>query len=751
MKIMIITPYFYPRIGGLENYALNTAKGLQKLGHEVFVVTSNHEGNVISEDTIQGMKIIRLPRLFKISNTPINPIWYFQLKKIIKKENPEIINAHTPVPFIADIAERVSGKRIFVLTYHNDLVKESAFANLLAHTYNFIFTRKTLRRCDAIIATSKYYVDISPYLAKHKKKIKIVPPGIDTKRFNTNVDSGWLNKNYPNKIIILYVGSMQKTHMHKGVDILIKAVADAKKKIPNIYLIAVGSGDAIPVYKKIAHQMGISEMVSFPGFIDDESLPKYYAGANMLVLPTTTNAEGFGMVLAEAMACGVPVIGTEVGGVPYLLTDKATALLIPPNNVASLSKAIVKNSLGFRGLQKKEVADSVSDDFDWSKIAQKYDRIMNALHNKYNVFQIAPYYPPHLGGLENVVKNISEIIVKQGHNVTVVTSDIGSSNEVEPKAQVPIKIKRLHAHEFAHQPFFLSRLFLYLIKSPRRSIFHVHIAQPFVPEIAFLVAKIKRAHFISHFHLDVEPSGRLGFIFSAYKKTLLPFVLKRSDKVIAFSQGQADLIQERYGVNESRLVVIPNGVGQEYFSDRIRKPHKPTKLLYVGRLNKQKNVKLLLKALQSNSQNFITNIVGEGELENDLKSFVKESKLKNIKFKGRLSGQRLLNIYRESDIFVLTSKREGMPLVVLEAMAMGLPCIATNVIGTKDLITDKQTGILIKDNDHIDLMQKISKLSGDIEFYRKISTNSFNYSKNFRWLEIGRKIDDVYGILVHGE
>src|SRR3989344_6531410 len=175
-KIMVVTPYFYPKIGGLENYAFNISKGLQKYGWEVVVITSNHESNTYKEEVIEGMKIYRLPRQFKLSNTPISFKWKNQIKDIIKKEKPSVINTHSPVPFIADIVSRVANKLNipFILTYHNDLVKDNAFLNLIAKAYYWILGNKTLDLSDKIIATSKYYADISPYLKKRKNKIEIV-------------------------------------------------------------------------------------------------------------------------------------------------------------------------------------------------------------------------------------------------------------------------------------------------------------------------------------------------------------------------------------------------------------------------------------------------------------------------------------------------------------------------------------------------------------------------------------------------
>src|SRR3989344_789930 len=169
-KIMVVTPYFYPKIGGLENYAFNISKGLKKYGWEVVVITSNHESNTYKEEIIEGMKIYRLPRQFKLSNTPISFKWKEQIKDIIQKEKPNVINAHSPVPFIADVSARIAHKLNipFILTYHNDLVKDNPLLNFVAKAYYWILGNKTLNLSNKIIATSKYYVGMSPYLIKRK-------------------------------------------------------------------------------------------------------------------------------------------------------------------------------------------------------------------------------------------------------------------------------------------------------------------------------------------------------------------------------------------------------------------------------------------------------------------------------------------------------------------------------------------------------------------------------------------------------
>lgn len=343
MKVLIIVPYFFPKIGGMENYAYNIAKGLKvKHGWDVIVITSNHEEKKFKVEIINGLKIYRLPTWFKISNTPLNPFWYFQIRKIIKKENPEIINAHTPVPFISDIAERTSKNKPYVLTYHGDLIKENLILNLFIKIYYFALGSQTIKRSNKIIATSEYYAKNSHYLKKYLNKIAFVPPGVNMKRFNLKVNKNYLKNKYGNRPIILFVGQLDKTHTHKGIFYLFDAMSIVKKTFDDCLLLAVGKGDNLESYKKYVKEKGLDKNIIFTGFVKDIDLPKYYAGANVTVLPTYDNSEGFGMVLIEAGACGSPVIGTEVGGIPYVVENNKTGILVPPKDSKDLAEAIIK-------------------------------------------------------------------------------------------------------------------------------------------------------------------------------------------------------------------------------------------------------------------------------------------------------------------------------------------------------------------------------------------------------------------------
>ncbi|MCU1488951.1 MAG: putative hexosyltransferase, glycosyltransferase family 1, partial [Acidimicrobiaceae bacterium] len=287
MKVLFATPYFFPRIGGLENYALGIARELQRRGHEVVVVTSRHDESIPLEEEIFGIRIIRLPMSFKVSNTPVGLGWRRKLHELLLAEWPDVVNAHTPVPGMADLAVRAARRLGIptVLTYQNDVVKTGWLAGSAARAYCLAFGNRTLKLADVIIISSPYYLEVSRYLGRWRKKVVVVLPGVDQKRFNRDVSPEWLRSRHPGRSIVLFVGNLDRAHAHKGVDVLL----DAMTRLPgelDALLVMVGRGDAIEDLEKQSAALGLSGRVVFTGFVSDDDLPHYYAGAHVLVLPS---------------------------------------------------------------------------------------------------------------------------------------------------------------------------------------------------------------------------------------------------------------------------------------------------------------------------------------------------------------------------------------------------------------------------------------------------------------------------------
>ncbi len=378
IKLLVVTPYFFPHIGGVENYVYNITKNLKKnYNYEVALITTNLEGKKITIDELEGMKIYRLPYQFKISNTPISFKWKRQIKEIIEEENPDIINAHTPVPFISDVTCRIANKKgvPFLLTYHNDLVKGNFFLNLICKVYYLFLGDKTLNESTKIIATSDYYSNHSPYLKKRLKRIAIVSPGI-----NLPKDTTFLK----NKNKILFVGQLDKTHHHKGLNYLIESVSLAKNKIKDIQLSIIGTGDNLQEYEKKVKELNLAKEIKFLGRLSDEDLSTNYSTSQIILLPSYNRSEGFGMVLIEGMAHKCVAIGTKVGGIPYAINEKNDGLLVPPKDSKAIADAIIKildnpklaKQMGENGYKK------VKENFTWDIQIKKMDEIIRGVLRK---------------------------------------------------------------------------------------------------------------------------------------------------------------------------------------------------------------------------------------------------------------------------------------------------------------------------------------------------------------------------------
>lgn len=347
---MFVCPYFPPHIGGSENYVYKIASGLSKIyGWEMVIVTTNQNKKRIQKEQKNGIKIYRLPVLFTLSNTPINPFWYIQIKKIIQKEKPALINAHMPVPFMADVTALACNNVPFVLTYHSgSMIKKNFFADAPIFIYEYIFLKYTLKKAELIICCSDYIKD--DFLKEYKNKAITINPGVDA-----------LYK-YAGKIsdrkIILFVATLTKSQRYKGLTYLLQALVTVKRLLEDVRLFVVGDGNALPDYRKLVAQLGLNNDVVFTGSLRGRKLIKMFKKARVLVLPSLN--ESFGMVLIEAMAQSIPVIGTNIGGIPYIITHGKDGFLVPPKNAKALARAIKRiltdsnlaKSMGEEGYRK---------------------------------------------------------------------------------------------------------------------------------------------------------------------------------------------------------------------------------------------------------------------------------------------------------------------------------------------------------------------------------------------------------------
>jgi len=374
MRILEITPYFLPFLGGVEYHSYYICKELKKLGAEITIVCSNHlkkNKNKKVTELFKGLKIKRVPVSFNLFNTPIS----LNFLPTLLKQRFDVIHAHIPSPFPAlmGVFTKIITKKPLIITYHNDIGGIGGIAKLGAWLYNKTIGAFILSQADKIIATSPIYLKNSPWLSKWKKKTVIIPNGVDLKIFkpenSQHNKSLQIRTKHKDKKIIFFMASLGPYKRYKGVEILIQSAKIIKEKYGEDFVIIVGGeGELKKEYMQLSKKLGLEKMVSFPGFITDEDLPYYYGACDLSVLPSTSVWEGFGLVLVEAMASNKPVIGSNIGGIPYAIGKGG--ILAEPKNPKDLGNAVssilndnkLARSLATQGRKR------VQEKFNWEII-----------------------------------------------------------------------------------------------------------------------------------------------------------------------------------------------------------------------------------------------------------------------------------------------------------------------------------------------------------------------------------------------
>jgi glycosyltransferase involved in cell wall biosynthesis len=360
--------------------------------------------------------------------------------------------------------------------------------------------------------------------------------------------------------------------------------------------------------------------------------------------------------------------------------------------------------------------------------------------HRMRILQISGYYPPHLGGLEVVAQGLARALLARGHDVTVVTSAVGTTRR--DRRGGGQGVRWLRALEIGHTPLMPTLPFV-LWSRPEAEIWHLHVSHVYTDIVTFLIAKAQRRPYIAHVHMDTAPTGRLGPLFLAYKRHVLPHVLRGARFVVTLSGEQRALIIERYRVAPGRSVVVPNGL-EEGFSVATRLPRagEPTSLLFVGRFAKQKNLPRLIEAISLVQRPVVLHLVGDGETRPDVERQVARLGLTNVVLHGEVPRDKIVAHYSAADIFVLPSNREGMPMALLEAMAAGLPVVASDVQGLREFVGDG--GVLVEDPSAHGFACAISALVDDVEARRTLGIRAQQWASRFAWEKVVSAWEGLY-------
>lgn len=336
IKIFQVVPYFPPSMGGMEVYVKSISEGLVARGNEVTVFTTSDVGYPYSTK-VNGVEVRRLRTLVKFYNVPIAPSVFLEM---LKEEKPDIIHAHQYPVFFSDMSAIISRLRDIPLVLHIHVVAEpkSTFSSLASSIYYRTSGKLAFNTSQRVIVPSFAYSALLGKMGVKRKKIRIIPYGIDLSRFHLKNDDESFRKliQCSESKLILTVGRLS---YQKGFQYLISAMPIVLREIPNAKLVIVGEGEQFAYLSGLVQSLDLTTSVIFTGSLTNEKIPMAYAAADVFVLPSMF--ESFGLVLVEAQAAGKPVIATRVGGTIEALIENKTGLLVDRGNPEQLAKAIL--------------------------------------------------------------------------------------------------------------------------------------------------------------------------------------------------------------------------------------------------------------------------------------------------------------------------------------------------------------------------------------------------------------------------
>lgn len=373
MKILQISNYYYPHIGGIEQVANDCAKALSGYDQKVFCF--NHEKGDKTE-IIDGVGIVRAGCFAKVASQSLSFSYYKNLKKVFKGFNPDVVIFHYPNPFAAHYLLKLLKKYRncrLVVYWHLDIVKQKILGKLFNGQ-----TKRLLKRAEKIVATSPDYIAGSKFLSANKEKCTVIPCCVNTERMaysEADMQAAKLIKEKnAGKTVLFAVGR----HVpYKGIGYLV----EASKYLSGDYVVYIG-GEG-PLTEELKKNAADDEKVIFLGKITDGELKAYLKACDIFCFPSITKNEAFGIALAEALWYGKPAVTFKVegSGINYVSLNGETGIEVENGNAEKFAEAI-KTLAGNKELREKygEAArERVERLFTYERFAESVQNLISSL------------------------------------------------------------------------------------------------------------------------------------------------------------------------------------------------------------------------------------------------------------------------------------------------------------------------------------------------------------------------------------
>jgi glycosyltransferase involved in cell wall biosynthesis len=358
---------------------------------------------------------------------------------------------------------------------------------------------------------------------------------------------------------------------------------------------------------------------------------------------------------------------------------------------------------------------------------------------------LVPLFPPRwIAGTEIATYNIATYLAKRGHEVHVITSfDEGLPKESSEQGFYVHRIGWRKVRFLGIISFWLKMTLI--VRNIKPETIHCQDLGMGIP--GYLASKLLKRPY------SVWGQGSDVYLPSFLSRLLSKFVLRNADVAIALTE---DMKKKMQNICDREILVIPNGIDLKNFQDLPPK-HSIRKslgigindevILFVGRFRPEKGLKYLIYAMQIIKQKNVSArlmLVGEGPEENNLRQLVHQLNLNSVTFVGQIANEKVPQFMMAADIFMLPSLSEGLPNVVLEAMASGLPIVASKVGGLPEIIIEGINGFLVEPKNAEQIAEKVILLQSNDELRENISKNNKEKVRGYSLNTVIENLEGAY-------
>ena len=365
LRIAHLTATFPPYPGGAGNTAFRFARGQADRGHHVEVFTAPADG----EAPDPGRALVhRIDPVLAIGNAPLIP-------SIARIAAFDVVHLHYPFIFGAELVllgrlTRRRRRQALLVHYKNRLVGKGLRAPMFG-AYERTVSPLLIRAADRVCVLSPDHAASVPYLRRtgerSPEKLIEMPNGVDVEQFAPGADGGLRERlGIPaGALLAAFVSTLDRAHHFKRLDLAIDALARLDGETPP-HLVVAGGGELLDGFRAEAAAAGIGDRVHFLGPVPHAELPSALRAADAFVL-TTEPPESFGIVLIEAMACGLPTIATDYPGVRAVVDDGETGLLVQPGDPEAIAAALERLiAAGADGRRRMGAAGRAKAERQWA-------------------------------------------------------------------------------------------------------------------------------------------------------------------------------------------------------------------------------------------------------------------------------------------------------------------------------------------------------------------------------------------------